>query len=126
MTVTYDADFTTDRDKVRSYIRDTVEFEGPLPDDENFSDAEIAGFITAEGSWQRAVAAAFESLAAAWITHPTYQADNMAISNSHIARNYQQQAEYWRKRYGPWKMGQIYPSPGNLVATVRDEYTPDE
>lgn len=126
MAFTYDADFTTDRDKVRHYIRDTVEFEGKLPDDVNFSDAEIEGFITVEGSWQRAVAAAFEALAAAWIPHVTYQADEMAISLSHAARNYQTQAEYWRKRYGPWQMNQIYPSPGSLEMTIQDEYTPDE
>lgn len=122
MAFTYASDFTLDRDKIRHYIRDTVEFSGPLPNDNNFSDAEIAGLVTIEVTVERAIAGAFETLAAAWITHPTFQADNMAISNSHIARNYQEQADVWRKRYGPWRFtGQV----GFVIPTVRDEYTDD-
>lgn len=124
MAFTYTPDFTTDRDKIRLYIDDTVQGSGKKPNDANFTDEEIAGFVTAEGTWERAVAAAFEALAAAWIVHVTYQADNMAISHSHIARNYQEQAKQWRNRYGPIDVDSIHGA-GSVIVVVSDEYADD-
>ena len=64
--LTYKGDLSTDLDRVRFYLGDTddVTFVGPKPDGSFFGDDELNGLITLEGSWQRAVAAGFETLAA--------------------------------------------------------------
>lgn len=100
MAFTYSNSLSTDRDKVRFYIQDTVSNAGPKPGDANFSDEEIAGLLAAEGSWQRAVAAAFETLAAAWRRYPSFDADGLRLNRTDIADGYAAQAQVWRKRYG--------------------------
>lgn len=89
-----------DRDRLRRYIGDTVEFEGPFPEDKNFSDEELDDIIDYEGNLCRAQAHCFEALAAAWTKYPTFQGDGISISRSHIGRNYSQQAEVLRKKCG--------------------------
>lgn len=122
MAFTYVGDHSTNLDRVRSYIRDTVSGKGPLPDPDatNFTDAELTGFITSEGSWQRAVAAAFETLAAEWTRHPNFSADGLAISNGSIAQGYREQAALWRKRYGGPSS-----NAGSRPVTRRDGYSDD-
>lgn len=104
MTFTYSASSATNRDKVRRAINDIVEFEGPLPGDKNFSDEEITMILAAEGTrdgqWQRGVAACLEALEAAWVRYPTFQGDGIALSRSHIARNYADRAREMRRRFG--------------------------
>lgn len=100
MAFTYLGTLANNRDKVRSYLRDVTTGEGPLPDDDNFSDAEIDGLITAEGSWQRAVAGGFETLASAWRRYPSHTADGLQFSGSDIAKGYAESAKEWRTRYG--------------------------
>jgi len=100
MAFTYVGDLSTDLDKVRFCIQDITEDSGPLPADANFSDAAIAGLITLEGTWQRATAAAFETLAAAWTRHVTFTADGLSLSRSDIADGYTEKAALWRKRWG--------------------------
>ena len=100
MAFTYLGDLSTDRDKVRFYIFDKVADSGPLPSDTNFTDEELDALITAEGNWQRATAAAFETLAAAWTRHVTFTADGLSISRSDIADGYTEKAALWRKRWG--------------------------
>lgn len=100
MAFTYNEALSSDRDKVRFNLQDTVAESGPKPGDANFSDAEIAGLITAEGSWQRAVAAGFEILASAWMRYPSFRTDALGLSRSDIAKGYQTQAAAWRKRHG--------------------------
>ncbi len=100
MSVTYVGDLSTDRDRVRFYIGDTVADAGPKPEDENFSDEELDGLIAVEGSWQRAVAAAFETLAALWAKHTTFNADGMSAQQSDIAALHRAAAADWRSRYG--------------------------
>lgn len=100
MTFTYNGDLSTNLDKLRFNIQDTVENSGPKPGDANFSDEELGGLITAEGSWQRSVAAGFESLAAAWMRFPSFRTDALGLNRSDIAKGYQEQAKQWRKRYG--------------------------
>lgn len=100
MAFTYSDALTLDRDKVRFSLGDTVSAAGPKPADGNFSDAEIAGLVTIEGTWQRATAAAFETLAALWAKHVTFNADGMAASQSDIAEQYRQSAKDWRAKYG--------------------------
>ncbi|NIQ08547.1 MAG: hypothetical protein GWO23_02200 [Gammaproteobacteria bacterium] len=119
----YDDTLATDKDKVRFFIGDKVQDKGPLPQGENFSDDEINGLITSEGSWEAAVAAAFETLAAKWVTLPSFQADNFSISRSHIAKNFQAQAELWRKGHGLSGPGVMFGSPGSAAVTRIDAYS---
>ena len=100
MTVTYAAALTDDVSRVRFWLRDTAAGAGPLPGDANFADAEIAQLVELEGTWQRAVAAGFEALASAWSRHPTFSSGDLSVNRSDIARQYQEQAAVWRKRYG--------------------------
>lgn len=100
MALTYSDALTLDRDKVRFAIGDKVVNAGPQPADANFSDGEIAGLIAIEGTWQRAVAAAFETLAALWAKHVTFGADGMSASLSNVAEQYRALAQEWRQKYG--------------------------
>jgi hypothetical protein len=103
MAFTYDDSLSTDRDRVRRWLGDVTEDSGPLPDDSNFSDNEIAGLIDAEGTWQRAVAAGFELLASMWRRYPSFKADGLSLSRSDIADGYAEQAAEWREKYGRTK-----------------------
>jgi hypothetical protein len=97
---TYSDTLATDCDRVRFAIGDTVSASGPKPADANFTDAELAGLVTIEGTWQRATAAAFEVLASLWAKHPTFEADGVRASQSDIAKQYRESALEWRKRFG--------------------------
>lgn len=121
MAFTYSDTLLTDRDRVRFAVGDTLEDAGPRPGDVNFSDAEIAGLITLEGSWQRAVAAAFETLASLWATHTTFDADGMSADQSDIANQYRDQAASWRRRFGE-AAGM---SGGSVAVTRVDGYSDD-
>jgi len=100
MTFTYAGTLATNLDKVRYYLQDTTSGAGPKPGDGNFTDAELTGLITVEGSWQCAVAAGFETLAAAWRHYPSFQADGLRLDRTAIADGYAAQALQWRKRHG--------------------------
>ena len=100
MAFTYVGDLSTDLDSARVYLQDITENSGPLPADANFSDATLNGLISSEGTWQRAVAAGFELLAAAWTRHVTFTADGLSLSRSDIADGYAEKAALWRKRWG--------------------------
>ena len=100
MTVTYLGTLANNLDRVRFYLGDRVEDSGPLPADANFSDAELTGLITAEGSWQKAVAAGFETLAARWRRYPDFKADGLSLNRSDIADGFLKQAQFWRTTYG--------------------------
>lgn len=105
----------TDRDRVRFHIRDTVFDSGPLPNDSNFEDDELDALIAVEGLWQRAVAAAFETLASAWRKYPNLESDQFGLSRSHISRGYADDAKVWRDKWG--YVGDLNPSlyPSNRV-----------
>jgi hypothetical protein len=89
-----------ERDYVRFHLNDVIKDSGPLPENYNFSDHELDMLLDLEGTWQRAVAAGFEALEAAWLPHPTFQADGMSVSLSHISKNYGDTAQRWRRIYG--------------------------
>ena len=122
MAVSYDSELTTDRDRVRFYLQDTADGDGPKPADANFSDAELDGLITLEGSWQKAVAAGFETLAAAWRKYPDYKADDVSISSSDIADGYAEDAKEWRSRY----MAAPTSLAGSRPVTRQDGYSDDK
>jgi len=100
MTHTYDPDLTTNSDKVRFHIGDTVEDSGPRPSDDNFSDEELDALVSANGTWQRAVAAALRVLATEWTRYPSFQADGLRLDRTAIAKGYIDQAATWEKRFG--------------------------
>lgn len=100
MSFTYTDTLSASRDKVRFYLQDTTYNAGPKPADANFSDEELDGLISVEGNWQRAVAAGFEALAAAWQRYPSFSADGLQLSRSDIAKGYASKAAEWRKLYG--------------------------
>ena len=99
-TVTYNDNLSASRDKVRFNIGDTVSGSGPRPSDGNFTDDEIAGLISIEGTWQRAVAGAMERLAREWTRHATFAADGLKLNRSDIAKGWREEAAAWRKRFG--------------------------
>jgi len=119
MAFTYLGDLSTTRDQVRFYLQDTVENSGPRPSDVNFSDAEIDGLLTLEGSWQKAVAAGFETLASSWRRYPDFKADGLTLSRSDIADGYAKQALEWRRRYG------YGTTAGSRAVTRQDGYSDD-
>jgi hypothetical protein len=100
MSFTYDRNLTDSTDKVRFYIQDTSLNSGPKPDSTNFSDEEIDGVVTAEGTWQRAVAAMYEILAASWSAEVDISVGPRHESLSQAAGRYQDMATQWRTRYG--------------------------
>ena len=101
MAITYDANITTERDRIRLQIGDTIDGDGPRkPDDKNFSDAELDALATSEGSWQRTVAACYEILAGEHAKHTTFSAHGGSYSRSDSSRTYRELAERWRKKYG--------------------------
>lgn len=100
MSFTYQETLGTDLDRVRFYLGDTAEDGGPKPADGNFSDAELTGLIAVEGSWQRAVAAGFEALAALWARHTSVSAGDVSVNQSDVANRYGASAAEWRGRFG--------------------------
>jgi hypothetical protein len=100
MAFTYSDALALDRDKVRFALGDTVSAAGPKPADANFSDGELAGLLAIEGTWQRAVAAGFETLTALWAKQVTFGADGMSASLSNVAEQYRASAKEWRQKYG--------------------------
>lgn len=90
----------TERDYIRFAIDDVKEGSGPKPESENFTDEELDMMLGVEGTWQRAVAACYEALHAAWATHVSWQGDGLSVSMSHAAMRWNKLAEYQRKRFG--------------------------
>lgn len=100
MGVTYDDSLATDRDRVRFYVGDTVEDSGPKPGDGNFTDNEIAGLVTLEGSWQKAVAACFETLHGEYAREVDVTVGPRKEALGQTAKHYAGLASQWRERYG--------------------------
>ena len=99
MAFTYLGTLATDRDLVRFNINDVTDGSGPRPADANFTDAEIDGLITQEGSWQGAVGAGFERLAAEWRRFPSFKADGLSLNRSDIAKGFAEDAQRWRREF---------------------------
>jgi hypothetical protein len=100
MTFTYLGTLATDLDNVRFNIGDTVENSGPKPNSANFTDAELNGLITREGSWQRAVAGAFEALAGYYAPQVDIALGPRKEALSKAKEAYASLAEDWRSLHG--------------------------
>jgi len=101
MALTYTDGGGTDLDRVRDAIVDTVENSGPRPADANYTDATIGDWISQEGTWQRAVAAGFERLAAEWTRYPSFrETQGLSLNRTDIAKGFRDSAGEWRARFG--------------------------
>ena len=119
MAFTYNADLSTDRDKLRRAIGDVTEDSGMLPTGANFTDAELDSFVSEEGTWQKAVAYACETLANAWATSVTFKADGVSVNRSDVAEMWREMADTWRAKYGGATRG------GAAAVKRADGYRPD-
>jgi len=103
---TYNADLSADRDKLRRAIGDVTEDSGQLPSGANFTDAELDSFIGEEGTWQKAVAYACETLGNAWAIAVTFKADDVSVNRSDVSKAWLDMAQKWRAKYGGlWRSG---------------------
>lgn len=100
MTYTYAGTLATDLDKVRFYVGDVVSGTGIRPSGANFTDEEIGGLITTEGSWQKAVAAILDTLAAEYARFVNITLGQRREDMGQAAQRYRELAERWRADYG--------------------------
>lgn len=121
MTFTYVGDLSTDLDNVRFNIGDTVENTGVRPSGGNFTDEEIGGLITREGSWQKATAAIYETLAAEYARFVNLTLGPRREDMSDAAKMYADLAEKWRDEYGSTATGRA----GSSAVTRIDGYSDD-
>lgn len=102
MTFTYNPldGLDTNLARVRFYIGDTNEDTGPRPERGNFQDEEIKALVSLEGTWQRAVAACYETLAALWGPYADTRLGAYSEAASQKAKRFAALAEGWRSQYG--------------------------
>lgn len=100
MTFTYAGTLATDLDWMRFQIQDVTANAGPKPDGANFTDAELTGLITSEGSKGRAVAACFEALAALWSVKYDFTTEGQSFRRSMPSDKFAKLASDWRAQYG--------------------------
>jgi hypothetical protein len=100
MAFTYSETMTAARDRVRFYINDTILNNGPKPNKQNFSDAEIDAMLEFEGHWGRAIAACFEALSGAWAKETDVSFSDQSYGRSTPSQQFAAQAGVWRVRYG--------------------------
>ena len=122
MTFTYIGDLSTDLDKVRFYVPDKVAGTGPQPDGTNITNEEIAGLITVEGTWQRAIAAIYESLAGGWATLADLTVGPRREEYGEVSEQYRKMAAKSREEYGS---GINTGQGGSIFVTRVDGYSDD-
>jgi hypothetical protein len=89
--MTFTNTLSTDTGKVRLYIGDDVSGTGVLPDGSNFSDEQIAIFLSDNGSnINSAVAALADNLAYRWAIVPeSISKDGLSVSRGDMIAKYQ-------------------------------------
>lgn len=100
MTFTYVGTLNTDLDMVRFKVRDVTENSGVRPGGGNFTDEEINGLLTTEGSVNRTVAAIYEALATEWSNYVDTQIGPRDEKLSQVAERYAMLAKQYRDDYG--------------------------
>ena len=111
MAVTYNGTLDSNLERIRFHIQDTTYGTGPKPGKGNFTDNELNGLVTTEGTWQRAVAAAFAALSALWRRYPALNGNQVTLDTLAIAESYAAQAKEWRRKYGSnIRMGSAVPT----------------
>lgn len=91
-TFTYDVGDTTDLNRVRLYVGDTVQASA------KFDDAEINDMLATETTVAGAVALGFEILASRAAEGFDFSADGSSMSRSQRYQHYIKQAARWRSR----------------------------
>ena len=100
MTFTYAGTLATDLDKIRFKIADTVEDDGVKPDGGNFTDEELNGLMSMEGTVNRTIAAAYEALAVIWANYVDTKIGPRDEKLSQVAKRYSNLAKQWRADWG--------------------------
>lgn len=103
MAFTYTDTLLTDRDVIRFTINDTVSSSGPRPGSgtaTNFTDNEIAGILTVEGTANRAIARCYEILAASWARYGLSEIGPRKEDLKAVSKSYADLAKQWRSDYG--------------------------
>ena len=100
MAFTYYGDRSTDLDKVRFNIGDTVSGSGPLPSSGNFTDAELSALISEAGSVDAATALAFDAMATRWNLYANITVGPRKEELSQIADAFRTTAAQWREDHG--------------------------
>jgi hypothetical protein len=129
MTFTYDGTMATDLDFIRLKIVDTTASSGPKPGTgtaTNFTDEEINGLKTLEGTKERAVAALYEVLAAAWARSVDSKIGPRDEKLSKIADNYLKLAKQWRDEFGQGSATGLYVGFVTRVDGYSDDIAGDE
>lgn len=100
MSFTYSDALSTNRDKVRLHIGDTVENSGPRPDKRNFSDNEVAFYLLEEDDRVNgAVAYAFEVLASEWASYALEEKEGeIDFDAKEVSDTYLALAKIWRAK----------------------------
>ena len=122
MTFTYAGDYSTDLAKVRFHIHDVTSGSGPKPAGGNFTDEEITPIITAQGSWQKAVAVLLDTLATAWSQYANTQVGPRREDFAEIAKAFAERAKQWRKDNGI----STGTTSGSRTVTRKDGYSDDK
>ena len=122
MTLTYVGDYSSDREKVRFHIADTMASAGPRPEDANYTDELLDPLISAAGSWQVAVAQMFDALAAEWSQYSNFRAGPRQEDYAQIAAAYAKRAKTWRDDYGI----RTGTTSGSKPVTRKDGYSDDK
>ena len=100
MTFTYLGDGSTNLDRVRFRIQDTVSGSGPRPSGGNYTDEEINGVIADEGDWERGVAGMYEVMAAEYSKYVDISTGPRKEWLSQAAKQFASFAVQWREMYG--------------------------
>lgn len=100
MAFTYIGDLSTDLDKLRFEIGDTVSAAGVLPDGSNIPDATLNAVLTQEGSVGLAAARVCESLARAWAKIASSQSVGGRSEANNQVTNWSNQAQELRRQFG--------------------------
>jgi hypothetical protein len=103
MTFSYAGTMATDLDYIRLHIGDTTASSGPKPGTgtaTNFTDEEINGLKTIQGTKERTVAALYGVLAAMWARYVDSKIGPRDEKLSKIADSYAKLAKQWQQDYG--------------------------
>lgn len=119
MPVTYNEPWTLDRDKVRFYLADTVEDQGPRPEGANFSDDELDSLYDDKGDVDRTVAAALDTLAVQWTQYANLTLGPLREDYTKVAEGYRAQAKAWKREHS------IYPGVSCAPIIKVDAYKDD-
>lgn len=106
----------SDLDRVRLYIGDTVEGEGPRVAGRNYSDGELGLLLTQAGSWTGAVGLALTALANEWAAAAiNLKSGAQSVDYTAVAEQLRGRAHAWAAQWDTATNGAARLSAGSLV-----------